>query len=76
MSVPEAWQSPRMPGSPAFADDRGGQLGREGRHGLGEIAPVERHRHAGDLPMAGRRVLAARHLLRRRRAKPEGSHRR
>jgi hypothetical protein len=26
---------------------------------LGKIAPVEQHRHAGDLPMPGRGVLAA-----------------
>ena len=48
----------------SLVDDRFGQLGGEGRHGVREIAPVERHRHGGDLPVAGRRVLAARHFLR------------
>ena len=63
ISVPEAWQLPRMPGSLALAIDRLRQLGGKGRHGLREIAPVEGHRHAGDLPVAGRRVLAAGDLL-------------
>ena len=65
--VPEAWRSPRMPGSsPAFAQ-RVDQLGGKARLRAREIAPVERDRHAGDLPVAGRRVLAGGDLARSRR---------
>ena len=77
ISVPEAWQSPSMPGRPAclmtasvrsvgklgLADQRFGEVSREGRDGLGKIAPLEWDRHRRDLPMAGRRVLAVRNLL-------------
>ena len=42
-----------------------GERSGKARHGLREIAPFERHRNGGDLPVAGRRVLAARHFLRR-----------
>ena len=41
-----------------LADQRVGQLLREGRDRLREVAPVEADRDAGDLPVAGRRVLA------------------
>src|SRR5438552_1552949 len=47
----------------AFMDDRGGQPGREGRHGVGKVAPVETPRQAGNLPVPRWRVLAARDLL-------------
>ena len=46
-----------------FHDDRFGQFGGKGRLVLGEIAPVETDRHGRDLPMAGRRVLAARDFV-------------
>src|ERR1041385_6028 len=40
------------------ADEFLDELGRKGRFGLGEVAPIERHWHTGDLPMAGGGVLA------------------
>ena len=49
---------------PALPDHRFRQFGRKGGDGVGEIPPVEAGRQAGDLPMAGRRVLAAGHFLR------------
>ena len=47
---------------PALGDQRCGQRLRKGGDRLREIAPVEIDRRAGDLPMAGGRVLAARRL--------------
>ena len=38
------------------------ELRRKARFRIGEIAPVERHRHAGDFPMAGGGILALRNL--------------
>ena len=45
-----------------LGDERVRELGREGRLGVREVAPVEVDRHAGDLPVARGRVLAARGL--------------
>ena len=45
-----------------LGDERLRELGRKGRLAVREIAPVEIDRHAGDLPVAGGRVLAARGL--------------
>ncbi len=52
-------------GESALADDRRGQIDRKSRDGLREIAPGERNRRAGYLPMAGGRILADRNLDRR-----------
>ena len=49
---------PRMPGNLARSMIASVNDLRKGRDGVGEIAPVERHRHAGDFPVAGRRILA------------------
>ena len=62
IAVPEAWRLPRMPGSlPSAISAAVSAAGKAGNR-LREIAPVEVDRRAGDLPMAGRRVLAARGL--------------
>ena len=45
-------------GKPGFLDDGGDQAGGKAGHFLREIAPVERHGIAGDLPMTRGRVLA------------------
>ena len=45
-----------------LGDQRVGQRLRERRLGVRKIGPRERHRHAGDLPVAGWRVLAGRGL--------------
>ena len=47
---------------PGFADQRGDKLGRKTRGLVREIAPIERNRGARHLPVAGRRILAARRL--------------
>ena len=49
-------------GELAFGDQRLGQRRRKGGNRLREIAPVEVDRRAGELPMAGGRILAARSL--------------
>ncbi len=50
------------PGKLRLSDQGLRQDGRKGWMGVREIAPVEGDRHARDLPMAGRRVLALRGL--------------
>src|SRR5579883_765396 len=49
-------------GQARFPDQRLGQTGREGGDFFREIAPFEPYRRAGDLPMAGGRILAERRL--------------
>ncbi len=44
------------------AAERVGELDGEAGAGAREIAPVAQHRHAGDLPMAGRSVLSLRNF--------------
>ena len=58
ISVPDAWQLPRMPGSLARRQNAAYRSLGETRDRTREIAPVECNRHAGELPMARRRVLA------------------
>ena len=58
ISVPEAWQLPRMPSQAGLLAEGLDQRLREAGARLREVAPVERHGNAGYLPMAGRRVLA------------------
>ena len=60
MSVPEAWQLPRMPGTSPSRQIASINSGGKASPSVGKIAPVEGHRRAGDFPVAGRRVLAAR----------------
>ena len=50
----------RRPGSLARLTMASIRLLRKGGNGVREIAPVELQRHAGDFPMAGDGVLAAR----------------
>src|ERR1700760_1807236 len=50
-----AWQA-RLP------NHRFSQARRKSRYRLREITPLKAHRRPGDLPMAGRRVLAERRL--------------
>ena len=38
------------------------QFGRERRARIGKIGPVKRHRHTGELPMAGGRILSLRYF--------------
>ena len=45
-------------GQAAARDQRGDEIGREARPRAWEKSPGERHRQAGDFPMAARRVLA------------------
>ena len=37
---------------------------REAVFMLGEVAPVKQHRHAGDFPVAGRRIFTGRKFMR------------
>ena len=59
MAIPKDPLRPRQPA------DLGHQIVGKGRHRVGEIGPVPRHRHPRQFPMPRRRVLAARHLGRR-----------
>ncbi len=52
-------------GEVAFADQCLGEICRKGRLRVRKITPVETDRQSGDLPVARRRVLAARGLCRR-----------
>ena len=64
IAVPDAWQSPRMPGSLPSADDRVGQIRREGGSRVREVAPVEWHGDAGESP-SGRRACPCPSTFRR-----------
>ena len=63
-SVPEACCCRECRAASPRAISAVGQVLREGRDGVREIAPGERHRQAGELPMAGLRVLALRDFAR------------
>ena len=60
--MPEAWALQSVPGRPARAISGSVTDGRDRRVGAREVVPVPGHRHAGELPVAGGGVLAARDL--------------
>ncbi len=57
--MPEECALQSVPGRPARAISGLGDRGGDRRVGAREIVPVPGHRHAGQLPVAGGRVLAA-----------------
>ncbi len=62
ISIPDAWQLPRIAGRPPSAISASGQRGRKTGLCFRKMPPRLQRRRASDFPVAGGRILARRAL--------------